>query len=201
MIILLNGTSSAGKTTIARILQEKFDGVLLLYGVDGMVQTAFPAKCDFPPYNEKAAKVSVTEIAGQPHARLTLSPYMYPVYQAAVHFYKRLSAQGYSLIVDEVLFDEKRISPFFEILADETVYFIGIKPDKDVVLRREKERGDRLEGLAVGLYDEVYNPRFSYDLLLDTGKLAPAESVERILRLLETEKKPQGFIRSAKNWR
>ena len=69
------------------------------------------------------------------------------------------------------------------------------------MLRREKERGDRLEGLAVGLYDEVYNPRFSYDLLLDTGKLAPAESVERILRLLETEKKPQGFIRSAKNWR
>lgn len=46
MIILLNGTSSAGKTTIARSMQARHDGILLLYGVDAMVQLAFPAKCD-----------------------------------------------------------------------------------------------------------------------------------------------------------
>jgi chloramphenicol 3-O-phosphotransferase len=57
MIILLNGTSSSGKTTIARVLQEKYPGVLLLYGVDTMVQNAFPAKCDLPPFNEQAIKV------------------------------------------------------------------------------------------------------------------------------------------------
>ena len=40
MIILLNGTSSAGKTSLARALQAGYGGVLLLYGVDSMVQGA-----------------------------------------------------------------------------------------------------------------------------------------------------------------
>jgi chloramphenicol 3-O phosphotransferase len=201
LIILLNGTSSAGKTTIARIMQEKYPGVLLLYGVDIMVQMAFPAKCDFPPYDEKAIRLETRNIDGQPYARLIVSPYMYPVYKTAVRFYKMLSVQGYNVIVDELLFDRNRITPYFEILSGETVYFIGIKPSKDEVIRREKERGDRIAGLAAGLYDEVYNPLFTYDLVLDTGKLTATESAERILSYLEQAKQPQGFIISARDWR
>jgi chloramphenicol 3-O phosphotransferase len=200
MIILLNGTSSAGKTTIAKILQEKYQGVLLLYGVDSMVQNAFPAKCDYPPFDEQAIKLSVNETGGQPLAKLIVSPYMYPVYEAAVRFYKMLSAQGYAIIIDELLFDENRVTPYFEILSGETVYFIGIKPDKEVVIRRENERGDRLPGLAAGLYNEVYNPLFTYDLLLDSGKLTPDEAADLILRCLEQDEKPRGFSDSGRRW-
>ncbi len=200
MIILLNGTSSAGKTTVAKIMQEKYRDVLLLYGIDAMVQTAFPAKCDYAPFDEKAIRAAISEIDGQPHARLIISPYMYPVYDAAVNFYKRLSGQGYNIIVDEVLFDQNRIASYFEILSDEKVYFIGIKPEKEVVVRRERERGDRLPGLAAGLYDEVYNPLFTYDILLDTGKLTPEESADRILAYLEQNVDPCGFRASAQQW-
>lgn len=200
MIILLNGTSSAGKTTIARILQERYQDVLLLYGIDTMVQGAFPEKCDFPPYDEKAIRLETDNIEGKPHARLTISPYMYPVYRTSVQFYRMLSEQGYNIIVDEVLFDRNRITPYFEILSGETVYFIGIKPEKKVVIKREEERGDRIPGLAAGLYDEVYNPLFTYDLLIDTGKLTPEESADMILKYLEQDAEPQGFITSAREW-
>lgn len=200
MIILLNGTSSSGKTTIARILQEKSEEVLLLYGIDTLVQTAFPAKCDYPPYDEKAIKVTFREIDGQPHATLTVMPYMYPVYQTAVQFYQKLSELGYTLIVDEVLFDAVRITQCFEILSSETVYFIGIRPEKEVVVRREKERGDRVPGLAAGLYDEVYNPHFTYDLTLDTGALTPEESAQKILDYISQNQKPQGFLISVRAW-
>ncbi|MDD1724572.1 MAG: chloramphenicol phosphotransferase CPT family protein [Methanospirillum sp.] len=200
MIIILNGTSSSGKTTIGRIMQEKYEGILLLYGVDIMVQTAFPAKCDYPPYDRQAIRVTWSEHEGQKIARLQVSPYMYPVYRAAIQFYRILSEQGYHLIVDEVLFDKNRITPYFEILSRETVYFIGIKPGKDVVITREKERGDRLSGLAAGLYDEVYHPLFTYDLTLDTGRLAPDESADRILDYIRQTEDPQGFITSGKAW-
>lgn len=200
MIILLNGTSSAGKTTVARIMQEKYSDVLLLYGVDTMVQTAFPAKCDYPPFDQKAIKLETYEVDGHPHARLKVSPYMYPVYTAAVKFYKILSEQGYNLIVDELLFDSNRVRPYFEILAREKVYFIGLKPEKEVVLRREQERGDRLPGLAAGLYLEVYNPLFTYDLLLDTGKLSPEETADRILEYIHDNREPTGFNTSAEKW-
>ena len=200
MIILLNGTSSSGKTTIAKKLQEKFPGVLLLYGLDTMVQTAFPEKCDYPPYDEQAIRVTTTEQDGQKIIRLNVSPYMYPVYRTAVQFYLMLSEQGYDLIVDEVLFDTNRITPFFEILSKEKVYFIGVKPEKEIVIKREQERGDRLVGLAAGLYDEVYNPAFTYDLTLDTGDQTPDESADRILQYIRHTKEPRGFITSEKAW-
>jgi chloramphenicol 3-O phosphotransferase len=200
MIILLNGTSSSGKTTIARIMQEKYDGILLLYGVDTMVQLAFPAKCDFPPYNEQAIKMADTGTDGHPNLKLIVSPYMYPVYSSAIHFYKILSEQGYDIIIDELLFDDNRIKPYFEILKGEKVYFIGIKPQKEVVIKREKERGDRMPGLAAGLYDDVYNPEFKYDLLIDSGKMTPEESADSILDFVKNNTNPQGFSLSAKYW-
>ncbi|PWR70437.1 phosphotransferase-like protein [Methanospirillum stamsii] len=196
MIILLNGTSSSGKTTIGKKLQEKFDGVLLLYGLDTMVQTAFPEKCDYPPYDEKAIKVAMSESNGQKVAKLAISPYMYPVYEAAIHFYRMLSEKGYFLIIDEVLFDKNRIVPYFNLLSKETVYFFGIKPELDVVVKREQERRDRLSGLAAGLYNEVYNPLFTYDLTIDTGVLSPDEAADLILNYIQDIDSPQGFIRS-----
>ncbi|MDD1730156.1 MAG: chloramphenicol phosphotransferase CPT family protein [Methanospirillum sp.] len=200
MIILLNGTSSSGKTTIAKQLQKKYPGVLLLYGLDTMVQTAFPEKCDYPPYDEQAIQVTTSEQDGHQIIRMKVSSYMYPVYQTAVQFYKMLSEQGYGIIVDEVLFDKNRITPFFEILSHEKVYFIGVKPSKDVVIRREQERGDRLVGLAAGLYDEVYNPYFTYDITLDTGTVIPEEAADRIIQFIGQTPEPQGFIKSRKAW-
>jgi chloramphenicol 3-O phosphotransferase len=200
MIILLNGTSSSGKTTIARRLQEKYPGVLLLYGLDTMVQTAFPEKCDYPPYDEKAIRVSAIEKDGLQVLKLKISPYMYPVYRTAVHFYKMLSQQGYDLIVDEVLFDTNRITPFFEILSHEKVYFIGVKPEKNVVIRREQERGDRMPGLAAGLYDEVYNPAFTYDLTIDSGIMTPDQSADSILSYIGQTPDPRGFITTGAAW-
>lgn len=200
MIILLNGTSSSGKTTIAKQLQEKYQGVLLLYGLDTMVQTAFPEKCDYPPYDEQAIQVTASEQEGHQIIRLKVSPYMYPVYQTAVKYYKMLSEQGYEIIVDEVLFDKKRITPFFEILFHEKVYFVGVKPAKDGVIRREQERGDRLEGLAAGLYDEVYHPLFTYDITLDTGTMSPEEAADRIIQYIGENPEPQGFTISKKAW-
>ncbi len=173
---------------------------MLLYGVDTMVQTVFPAKCDFPPFDEQAIKLIIKEEDGRPQARLVVSSYMYPVYETAIRFYKMLSELGYNLIIDEVLFNANRVTPYFEILAAETVYFIGIKPEKEVVVRRERERGDRVPGLAEGLYDEVYNPHFIYDLVLDTGKLTPDESAELISDFMERNESPQGFLDSANAW-
>lgn len=200
MIILLNGTSSSGKTTIARVLQEKHRGILLLYGVDNLVQSAFPLKCDFPPFDEQAITVEMDEREGRPIARLIVSPYMYPVYRTAVRFYKMLSEQGYDLIVDEVLFDRNRIIPYFELLAGEPVYFVGVKPSRRTVCERERERGDRLIGLAEGLYDEVYQPGFTFDLTLDTGVLSPDESADVLLAYIDANPHPTGFTASAEAW-
>lgn len=200
MIILLNGTSSAGKTTLARALQERHDGVLLLYGVDTLVQGAFPAKCDAPPWDARAIRLETETVDGEPRARLRVSPYMYPVYRTAVEFCRSLSARGYDVVVDEVLFDANRIDAYFELLADQTVHFVAVKPEREVVVRRERERADRVPGLAAGLYDVVYDPLFEYDLVLDTGRLSPQASADTLLTRLREVPRPSGFAESARRW-
>lgn len=200
MIILLNGTSSSGKTSIAKELQKEYYGVLLLYGVDMLVQNAFPEKCDYPPFDEKGMKLIMNNVDNQPHANIIISPYMYPVYKSAVEFYKTLSEQGYNLIIDEVLFDENRIKPYFDILANETVYFVSVKPEKKIAIEWEKKRGDRLIGLAAGLYDIVYDSRFVYDIVIDTCKIIPNEAAKIILKYIDRNKNPEGFNLSSNNW-
>lgn len=201
MIILLNGTSSAGKTTLALALQQRYNGILLRYGVDCLVQGAFPEKCDAHPWNEHAIRLDLSERDGSPVATLRVSPYMYPVYRSAVQFYRSLSMLGYHLIVDELLFDNQRVTPYFDLLADQTVYFIGVKPDREVVVQRERSRGDRIPGLAAGLYDEVYHPLFSYDLSLDTGRLTADQAADQLLAYLAHERQPKAFEASAQRWK
>jgi len=200
LIILLNGASSSGKTTIARALQELYPGVLLLFGVDSVVQAAFPPKCDYPPFDQKALRIVNHLVDGQPEVELVFSPFTYPVYRAAVGLYKTLSQQGYDLIVDELLIDDHRIDPYFELLNDEKVYFIAVKPEKAVVVQREKERGDRLPGLAAGLYRAVYNPLFEYDLVIDSGRLSARQSAASIMSLIDSQPDPRGFRHTGRRW-
>jgi hypothetical protein len=54
---------------------------------------------------------------------------MYPVYRLAVRSIKCFGA-GYDVIVGRTPFDDNRITPYFEILKDEKVYFIAIKPTR-----------------------------------------------------------------------
>jgi chloramphenicol 3-O-phosphotransferase len=49
MIILLNGTSSAGKTSLAKAPQRRWDGPLLAVGIDTVV-FALPGRWLNPPY-------------------------------------------------------------------------------------------------------------------------------------------------------
>jgi hypothetical protein len=57
-----------------------------------------------------------------------------------------------------------------------------------------------MPGLAEGLYDEVYNPLFSYDLTLDTGILSPEESADRIIDYISRNEHPKGFTSSSRAW-
>ncbi len=45
-----------------------------------------------------------------------------------------------------------------------------------------------------------FNPLFTYDLLLDSGRLTPEESADKVLNCLAQNKNPQGFIVSAQSW-
>ena len=65
------------------------------------------------------------------------------------------------------------------LLADFEVFWVGVYAPLDVLEARERQRGDRLIGLARWQYDRVHEG-MNYDLEIDTSIATPMECAKLI---------------------
>jgi chloramphenicol 3-O phosphotransferase len=89
------------------------------------------------------------------------------------HAIAAMAAQGNNLIVDDVMLDNEQ-EEYATLLSDFQIYFVGLFAPLDVLEARERQRGDRLIGLARWQYDRVHRDK-KYDLEVDSGNFAAAE--------------------------
>ena len=89
------------------------------------------------------------------------------------HAIAAMAAQGNNLIVDDVMLDNEQ-EEYSTLLSDFQIYFVGVFAPLDVLEARERQRGDRLIGLARWQYDRVHRDK-KYDLKVDSGSLSPLE--------------------------
>jgi chloramphenicol 3-O phosphotransferase len=99
-------------------------------------------------------------------------------YRAAV---AGMARAGLDVIVDEVLLSAEDWEGWVEGLAGLDVRWIAVELPLEVALRRERERGDRVIGMAEAQFDVVHSFA-TYDLRVDTDRLTPEEAVDAILR-------------------
>ncbi|RAX44170.1 chloramphenicol phosphotransferase [Arthrobacter sp. AQ5-06] len=156
-MIVLNGGSSSGKSSIARALQEILPGIWLTFGVDTFID-ALPSGGDSPragiTYEHGGTIAFSTE-----HRALERS------------WYTGLSAMaraGAHLILDEVLLSgdagQERIRSTF---GEADLIWVGVHCDPDVAASREAQRVDRVEGMARQQALSVH-AGVVYDLEVDT---------------------------------
>jgi chloramphenicol 3-O phosphotransferase len=156
-IIVLNGGSSSGKSSIARALQEILPDLWLTFGVDVFID-ALPGK------GESARSGLVLE----PDGSVTVTP----AFRAAQDiWYEGLAAmagRGAFLILDEVLLTggvgQRRL---LDALSGLDVLWAGVHCDADVAAGREASRPDRVAGMArtqaLAVHADV-----AYDVEVDT---------------------------------
>ncbi len=77
-----------------------------------------------------------------------------------------LAAQGNDLLVDNVMFDPAEAAEYRALLTPREPSVVGLFAPLDVVEERERERGDRVIGLARGYVDRVHRG-IAYDLEID----------------------------------
>ncbi len=161
-IVILNGTSSSGKTTVARLLQDLLPGLYLHLSIDNFYRTSFPSA--FFQTELRREQMSVQQPALQ--AGFSAS--------AAA-----LARAGNNIILDHVLlpFDLFCCLLYFQGLS---VYFVGLKCSADELKKREAARTDRMPGMALEQISLVHQ-HACYDLEIDTGKLLP----EKCARLIK----------------
>ncbi len=155
--IILNGTSSAGKSSIARALQDKLEGCYLHFQMDvfwDMVPSHVEANTQNFPHIKSAIKDSA-------HALLK---------------------HHHNLIIDCVGLPNQ-IQEMQESFKAFHVTLIAVKASLECLESREKQRGDRKIGLAHSQFLDVYQ-NIDYDLEVDTTILTENESAEMILKLI-----------------
>jgi chloramphenicol 3-O phosphotransferase len=191
-VIVLNGPSSAGKTSVAQALQEIMEVPYFRLGVDdlgtagppGLMRFADEGYAETPDYFLMVYRNLPGE-GSAPGARiyseLRIGPNGMRVIAAMYSALAEIPRHGVNLIVDSVIFNEQVLREAVQAFRDLPVLFVGLHVPREVAERRERARGDRELGTAGAHYDRVHGHGL-YDLEFDTSMVTPLECAQQIKR-------------------
>ena len=168
-IILLNGVGSSGKSSIAKNLQKIASKPFLHIQMDefcAMLPEVLQDHSDGFAFEE-------TSENGKPLVVIRTGPVGEQALRGMRHAIAAMAAQGNNLIVDDVMLDNER-EDYEALLSGFEIFFVGVFAPLEVLEARERERGDRLIGLARWQYGRVHRGK-KYDLEIDSGSLSPLE--------------------------
>ncbi|MGZ2748703.1 chloramphenicol phosphotransferase CPT family protein [Burkholderia stagnalis] len=179
-IILLNGVGSSGKTSLARALQTMLEGAFLHVQMDTFLAMLPDRYLNDPDGFTFASSIEdgtdVVSIRSGPVAQRAML--------GMRHAIVALASQGNNLIVDEVLIGDEK-AEYARLLAPFQVTMVGVHCPLNILEERERQRGDRLIGLARWQYGKVH-AGLGYDITVDSSTATPEECARRVVRLLSS---------------
>ena len=164
-IILLNGVSSAGKTTLAKALQAKLDVPLYSISCDAFASMAPERFCE----EDLDSQILTTQ--GIMHEAIRL-----------------FSDKGFCVVVDDVVLDlpDKNdwLYDYSVLLEGYPVMFVHVTCPLDELVHRQTQRGDRLPNQAQWQLAHAYTD-IPYDLTVDTYENSTGECADQIIAFLD----------------
>ncbi len=188
-VVLVSGTSGAGKTTTCRSFARRAEEMYLLFGLDLLVGTLFPGQ--------------YTIFGSRMEDGLNLFHFGKSGWKAVQAMHEMIAAasrSGQNLVVDHMMFvDPPVLQDCVWRLSDVPVLFVNLRVPYERIGERlmsrhrelpetmaelvgpdgEREMAERLRALTPWFYEAAYrNDR--YDLDLDTSQLSADDVCERI---------------------
>ena len=166
-IVVLNSVGSAGKGSLAKALQTITAEPFLYVTMDSFMEMLPEAYQDHPD----SFIYETVDDDGKPSAVITTGPVGARTLRGMRHAVGALAAQGNNVIVDDVMLGGER-AEYAAILSGFEVHWVGVFAPLDVLEARERQRGDRLIGLARWQFNRVHKD-MRYDLEIDTSTATP----------------------------
>ena len=167
-IILLNGTSSSGKTSLTKALQQILPEPYFHVCIDSFEEM-------MPPRLGHSDSARGAQVLGAALSAMNCA-------------ISSLASAGENIIVDHVLIEgEKPLSwvpMLLSAIKPYVVLYVKVYAPVEVLQRRESARGDRPRGLAEWQSTRMHTA-FSYDLEIETSALAPTEAARIILNYIQ----------------
>ncbi|WP_061809349.1 chloramphenicol phosphotransferase CPT family protein [Rossellomorea vietnamensis] len=169
-IIILNGGSSSGKTTLAKCLQNSLTGPWLRFSIDDLIESMPESML------KKDSGIKLDE-----DGTVTPGTEFQELESAWMQGIGEMARRGARIIIDDVFLSGVKGRENWETaLEGLQVLWVGVFCDPAVADAREKARGDRIEGMAVSQATFVHNG-MNYDVTVDTSM----SSAEECIRLIK----------------
>lgn len=168
-LIVLNGPSSSGKSSIIKRLQYLWPRPLFTSGIDAVISGWPESHVTFPGEDRSpAVNAGMRIVPGLGPAPSWIPEYgdeFHKIMRLAHEWWAAMSRDGFDLIIDHVMVDATIRSQAREVLTD--AFWVGVTCNIDELVRREAARGDRYPGFASGT-SAVAHQGMTYDLIVDT---------------------------------
>ncbi|QIG50987.1 chloramphenicol phosphotransferase [Nordella sp. HKS 07] len=173
-IIVLNGVGSVGKSSIARALQEITTLPFLHVSMDSFLDMLPAAYWDHP--DGFTFETILQE--GSPVVVIKSGPVAMKALRGMRHAMAAMAVEGNNLIIDDVMLAPSA-AEYRVVFKGFDVSYVGIFAPLAVLEQRERDREDRMIGLARWQYDRVHHG-LDYDLTIDTSRETPAQCAFKI---------------------
>jgi chloramphenicol 3-O phosphotransferase len=182
-VIILNGPSSSGKTTLAAALQRRFAAAgecWFVYAMDDyFAKVPFEwvqAGTHVGPHADQGVVLEIVDGA----FRMRMGPIGRQVLVAWRGAVASAVRAGLNVIADDVILTEQEWRGWQDELEGLDTHWVRVQIALDVLEAREQARGNRMVGQARAQYEDSY--RFPvYDAEVDTGTLEPDAAADAVL--------------------
>jgi chloramphenicol 3-O phosphotransferase len=192
-LIILNGGSSAGKTTLGKALQDAMlPETWLLIGIDAFWLSFAPQELDLARADPNYYSWKVTAEDGKDYFNVVPGPILDRLMPGKNQSSVRLIDLGFNVIADEVIWKREWLISLLEVFAAYRVYFFGVYVSDEEGERGETARGDRRPGWDRGSASRAHEDAI-YDLTIDTTLERPTEAAMEIKPALTSGLAPVAF--------
>ena len=172
-IIIINGPSSSGKTTLALALQKQLDIPFIRFSFDLFIDhKAFPLE------QIKSGRFSWDQMRPA-------------VFRGLHQCLPALATAGNNIIFDHIIETKAWLYELISLISEFDVFFVGVHCSLPELERREMQRGDRRPGEARQDFETVHSIP-TYDLEIDSEHPLE-ENVTLLIQAWKERKRPSAL--------
>jgi len=196
-IIFLNGTSSAGKTTLSHKLQELLDAPYVHMALD-QFRDGLPDKyrgLNSPPGTTGSRGLNVVPVRDgeTAYTSIQFGEDGVKMLRGMRRAIAAMVKSGNNVIIDDIILSGEFLNDYLQVFRDLKVIFVGVHCPLSVIDKRETARPGRFPGTAAGHF-QICHAHGDYDVEVDTSIDSPQQCAERVVTFIRNQT-PTAFTR------
>lgn len=190
-VIVINGASCAGKTTLAKAIQNCSSEPCLIVSLD-QFRDSLPDRyrgMNSPDGTPGSLGLNIvpTQLNGTRATDIRFGKYGLAMLRGMRRAVSSLAHEGLNVVVDDLLIHPNHRDGYVDVLKGFRTILVGVHCNLEEMERREGQREGRFPGTARTTLQQVHSG-MRYDIEVDTSKATPHELAERVLKVLNQSK-------------